>query len=117
MGYESRVSECLLLEPSVGDNPTLGRSSSRHSTLEADIINYQFLGGDNSSSSSVYSIPDSSLVASTTLSFQKVLIDKALELRVQHQDEPCVPGASVNVNNYSFILSKGIRYDFSAHSQ
>ncbi|GJV91761.1 hypothetical protein Tco_1539574 [Tanacetum coccineum] len=44
-------SECLLLEPSVGDNLTLGRSSSRHSTLEADQINHQFLGVDNVRSS------------------------------------------------------------------
>ncbi|GKF51014.1 hypothetical protein Tco_0147481, partial [Tanacetum coccineum] len=48
----------LLSEPSVGDNPILGRSSSRHSTLEADQINHQFLGADNSSSLLVYSIPD-----------------------------------------------------------
>ncbi|GKF24497.1 hypothetical protein Tco_0076819, partial [Tanacetum coccineum] len=41
----------------VGDNPTLGRSSSRHSTLGADQIIHQFLGADNGSSPLVYSIP------------------------------------------------------------
>ncbi|GKG20698.1 hypothetical protein Tco_0380499, partial [Tanacetum coccineum] len=43
----------------VGDNLTLGRSSSRHSTLEADQIDHQFLEGvDNGSSPSACSIPD-----------------------------------------------------------
>ncbi|GJV75320.1 hypothetical protein Tco_1506904 [Tanacetum coccineum] len=51
--------ECLLIEPSVGDNLTLGRSSSRHSTLKADQINHQLWGVDNGSSLSVCLIPDS----------------------------------------------------------
>ncbi|GJX46796.1 hypothetical protein Tco_0271986 [Tanacetum coccineum] len=42
-------SECLLLEPSIGDNLILSQSSSRHSTLGADQIGHQFLGADNGS--------------------------------------------------------------------
>ncbi|GJV76401.1 hypothetical protein Tco_1507985 [Tanacetum coccineum] len=52
-------SECLLLEPSVGDNLTLGRSSSRHSTLEADQINHLFWVRGFGSSLSVCLFPDS----------------------------------------------------------
>ncbi|GKD34697.1 hypothetical protein Tco_1250206 [Tanacetum coccineum] len=74
----------VLFEPSVGDNPTLGRSLSRHSTLEADQINHQFSGADNGSSPLVYSILALS-VAPTTLSFRKALIDKVPVLQVQHQ--------------------------------
>ncbi|GJT10358.1 DNA repair helicase XPB1-like protein [Tanacetum coccineum] len=43
-------SRCLPLEPSIGDNLTLGRSSSRHSTLEVGQISHQFLVADNGSS-------------------------------------------------------------------
>ncbi|GJS82093.1 hypothetical protein Tco_0748634 [Tanacetum coccineum] len=39
-------SRCLLLEPSIGDNLTLGRSSSRYSTLEADPMTHHS-GSDN----------------------------------------------------------------------
>ncbi|GJX66866.1 hypothetical protein Tco_0302593 [Tanacetum coccineum] len=68
----------------VGDNPTLGQSSNRYSTLEADQINHQFLGVVNGSSPLVYSIPDSRFVP-TTLSFQKVSIDKVPVPQMQHQ--------------------------------
>nr|GFB37785.1 hypothetical protein [Tanacetum cinerariifolium] len=50
--------ECLLLELSVGDNMTLGRSSSRYSTLKVDQIDHQFWEVDNGSSQLAYSIPD-----------------------------------------------------------
>ncbi|GJS46348.1 hypothetical protein Tco_0596469 [Tanacetum coccineum] len=43
-------SRCLLLEPSIGDNLILGRSLSRHSTLEVDRISHQFAVADNGSS-------------------------------------------------------------------
>ncbi|GJS93314.1 hypothetical protein Tco_0800282 [Tanacetum coccineum] len=47
-------SRCILLEPSIGDNLTLGRSLSRHSTLEVDRISHQFSVADNGSSPSYY---------------------------------------------------------------
>ncbi|GJY72306.1 hypothetical protein Tco_0476009 [Tanacetum coccineum] len=63
------VQNVFLLEPSFGGNPTLSRSSSRHSTLEADQINHQFLGADNGSSPSVYSIPDNQCTFESDSSF------------------------------------------------
>ncbi|GJY49375.1 hypothetical protein Tco_0439331 [Tanacetum coccineum] len=86
----SSPSECLLLEPSVGDNLTLGRSLSRHSTLEAEQINHQFWGVDNGSSLSVCLIPDSSMHIQDDPSFlltkqDGTLIDKVPVLQVHHQ--------------------------------
>ncbi|GJS82557.1 hypothetical protein Tco_0749098 [Tanacetum coccineum] len=51
-------SRCLLLEPSIGDNLTLGRSSSKHSTLEVGQISHQFLVVDNGSLSLICLAPD-----------------------------------------------------------
>nr|GEW67832.1 hypothetical protein [Tanacetum cinerariifolium] len=48
----------LLHEPLTDDNPISRRSSSRHSTLEVDRINRQFLEGVNGSSSLAYLILD-----------------------------------------------------------
>ncbi|GKG17703.1 hypothetical protein Tco_0372001, partial [Tanacetum coccineum] len=62
---------CLLLEPSVDDNMTVGQSLSKHSTLGVDQIDHQFLGADNGSSPLVYSVPGP--------------IDKVPVLQVQHQ--------------------------------
>ncbi|GJR48793.1 hypothetical protein Tco_1316896 [Tanacetum coccineum] len=45
-------------KPSCVDNLTLGRSLSRHSTLEVDQINHQFLGADNGSSPLACLIPN-----------------------------------------------------------
>nr|GEZ29886.1 putative reverse transcriptase domain-containing protein [Tanacetum cinerariifolium] len=49
---------CTRVNGPVGDNLTLGRSSSRHSTLKADQIDHQFWEVDNGSSPLAYSIPD-----------------------------------------------------------
>ncbi|GJR88277.1 hypothetical protein Tco_0212288 [Tanacetum coccineum] len=56
-GSTRQSSRCLLLEPSIGDNQTLGRSLSRHSTLEVDQISHQFLVVDNGSSPLVCLVP------------------------------------------------------------
>ncbi|GKG16435.1 hypothetical protein Tco_0358758 [Tanacetum coccineum] len=79
-----RSSGYLLHELLLGDNTILGRSSSRHSTLEVDRINRQSLEADNGSSPLAYLIPAPS-VASTTLSFRKAPIDKLPVLRMRHQ--------------------------------
>ncbi|GKA49322.1 hypothetical protein Tco_0742395 [Tanacetum coccineum] len=56
-----RSSRYLLHELSVGDNPISGRSSSKHSTLEVDRINRQYLEANNGSSPLAYLIPDNPL--------------------------------------------------------
>nr|GEX92510.1 putative reverse transcriptase domain-containing protein [Tanacetum cinerariifolium] len=53
----TRSSGCLLLEPSIDDNPISGRSSSRHSILEVDRTNHQSLEVDSGSSPLAYLIP------------------------------------------------------------
>ncbi|GJS36403.1 hypothetical protein Tco_0534785 [Tanacetum coccineum] len=79
-----RSLQMSVLEPSIGDILTLGRFSSRHSTLGVDQINHQFLGADNGSSTLVYLIPALS-VGQIILSFQKAPIDKVPVPQVQHQ--------------------------------
>ncbi|GJU65995.1 hypothetical protein Tco_1252254 [Tanacetum coccineum] len=80
-----RSLRCLLHKPLVEDNPTSGRSTSRHSTLEVDRINHQFLEVDNGSPPFAYLIPGIPAVDPTILSFQTELIDNAPVLQVQHQ--------------------------------
>nr|GEZ57304.1 putative reverse transcriptase domain-containing protein [Tanacetum cinerariifolium] len=76
-----RSSRCLLHKLSVDNNPIVGRSSSRHPTLEVDRINRQFLEADNGYSLLAYLIP----VDPTILSSRMKLYDKAPVLQVQHQ--------------------------------
>nr|GEW94149.1 retrovirus-related Pol polyprotein from transposon TNT 1-94 [Tanacetum cinerariifolium] len=73
--------ECLLHEPLVDDNSISGRSLSRHSTLEVDRTNHQFLEADNGSSPSAYLIPVDPIILSSLTE----LIDKVPVLQAQHQ--------------------------------
>nr|GEW83216.1 ribonuclease H-like domain-containing protein [Tanacetum cinerariifolium] len=67
----------LIHELSVGDNPISSQSSSRHSTLEVDRINCQFLEADNGSSPLAYLIRVDLIILSSRME----PIDKAPVLR------------------------------------
>ncbi|GJX07552.1 hypothetical protein Tco_0195484 [Tanacetum coccineum] len=81
---ESDLRKYLPHEPSIDDNPISGRSSSRHSTLDADQINHQSLRADKRVLND--SLFNSTLSAGPAiLSSRTELIDKVPVLQVQHQ--------------------------------
>ncbi|GKB08096.1 hypothetical protein Tco_0836380 [Tanacetum coccineum] len=82
---EGSLRNVFLSEPSVDDNLTLGRFSSRHSTLEVGQINHQFLGADNGSSPLVYLITQITLSSSEGANRLRCPVLQVLALRYQHQ--------------------------------